>query len=62
MARVSGFVEREREFNRLLQECLVGGDMAKLASVVKRFNDRARVSSPRWVLRPFTPMRFAVGN
>jgi len=62
IARMLGHAGKEAAFASQLLRQLALGDTAGLAAHVMRFNRRASVPPDTVVLRPFAPVRAAVGN
>ena len=62
LARLAGYTDREREFVSRVQEDLVTGDTAGIATLVDQFNEAVCVPAKGVALRPFDSLRLAVGN
>ena len=61
-ARVCGYEGHEQDFGALLRRQFFTGDIAGLASTVKRFNERVRTVANTVAFQPFEPALAAVGN
>ena len=61
-ARVCGYEGHEQDFGALLRRQFFTGDIAGLASTVKRFNERVRTVANTVAFQPFEPTLAAVGN
>jgi hypothetical protein len=62
LARMAGYERRERRFVSRVQEDLMSGDSAGIATLVDQFNEAVCVPAKGVALKPYDPSRLVVGN
>jgi hypothetical protein len=62
LARMAGYDRRERQFVVRVQQDLLRGDSAGIATLVDQFNEAVCVPAKGVALKPYDPSRLVVGN